>query len=67
MGTVHNMNAGLASDLSLNAAAADNAFLAISTERGKGVGEAVNKIFGTLLHSHLVSFFWMLSRTSLSE
>ena len=32
MGTVHSMKAGLASDRSLRAAAADNAFLAISTE-----------------------------------
>ena len=32
VGTVHSMKAGLASDRSLRAAAADNAFLAISTE-----------------------------------
>ena len=33
VGTVHSMNVGLASDRSLSAAAADNAFLAISTEK----------------------------------
>ena len=33
VGTVHSMKAGLASDRSLRAAAADNAFLAISTEK----------------------------------
>ena len=46
VGTVHNMNAGLASDLSLKAAAADNAFLAISTERRSGIGKKIELISG---------------------